>query len=564
MTAASPQSDDGTTAPGAEAERAARLVRRQLRKSGLDVESGAPVARFVDMVRDTYAEADDQRRLNDHAFRVASDEMALLNQQLAEKNAALNDALESLLRSEQVAELNAELSEKNAELSRLANTDWLTGLLNRYSFSRDLRMALSEIGPHDIFVVAVIDLDRFKLINDTFGHQTGDRLLVQVADVLRQIELPGDLIARLGGDEFAFGRSVHTLGDVDYFADTLSNALHQPVTLDRQFLRTGGSVGLAVTDDPDADPTALMRDADTAMYRAKESSTTRFRVFDHRFRQEVTRRFALERELHSAIERHQIELVYQPIVDHEGRAVAIEALSRWSAPTLGRVSPDEFIPAIERLGLSGPFGAHVIETAATQLADWRTVHPEAHDVAITVNIAYTQLIDDRFVQMVEATLKHHDLSGACLIIEITESELLDDFDRAVAAIERLRGIGVRIAIDDFGTGYSALSYLARVPADFLKIDKSFVWSIDDRASEDRADNDFGGGLTSVIVDLAARLGLTAIAEGVETAAQLDALEACGCELLQGYLFCRPVASEAIPEHAGWTTAESHLLIDRAA
>ncbi len=532
--------------------RAERLVNRQLRKAGLRVEPGSAEEAFVALVRSTYAETDDQRRLNDHAFSVASDEMAALNLQLATKNTELNDALESLLRSEQIEELNAALSDKNRELSRLANTDSLTGLLNRYSFGRAVRGRLTELDEGSRLALAVVDLDRFKLVNDTFGHHAGDRLLIEMAHALRGVAEADDLIARLGGDEFAVARIVESAVDVDNFAKTIADALHQPVVVDNQVIPTGASVGIAVADRSDIDTDDLMRDADTAMYRAKDNSTTRFRVFDHRFRQEVTRRFVLEKELHRAIDNNQIEVVYQPIVDTVDGTLAVEALARWSTPTLGSVSPLEFVPAIERLGLANRFGRHVLETACAQLEEWRQRYREPQTLALSINITYSQLIDADFLALVNETIARHGLGGSCLILELTESELLDDFDRAVAAITALRELGVQIAIDDFGTGYSALSYLARVPADFLKIDKSFVWATD-------ADDDaLGQRLAWVIVDLAERFGLRAIAEGVETPAQLSALESFGCRLIQGYLVARPTAAGRVASELEWTPIQQTL------
>ncbi len=525
-------------------QRSKRLVARQLKKSGLAVKPGSSQDLFVQRVHATYAEADEQRRLNDHAFKVASAEMAALNAKLESKNNQLEQALVSLMRSEQIERLNDELSSKNEELSRLANTDSLTGLLNRYSFGRSLEKIAESIQVTDYLAVAIIDLDRFKLINDTFGHNVGDQLLIKVADNLRGIEVGDDLVARLGGDEFAYARVVGSESEADIFARELSEVLKNPLIIDQQLIHGGGSVGLALGSGDDIDPIRLMRDADTAMYRAKESSAKTYQVFDLQFRQEVTRRYILEREVRDAISDKEIRLAYQPIISAaKQRTMILEALSRWDSPTLGSVAPPEFIPTIERLGLSIEFGRLTLLNACKQMRQWRELYPAMEDVAVAVNFASPQLLDFGLVDYIASTLADQELSGRCLIIELTESDLLQDFDRAVKVLSNLREMGIRIAIDDFGTGYSALAYLSRIPADFLKIDKAFVQNMGSDKSVLR--------LTQVIVELADRFSLAAIGEGVEIDEQSTSLQQFGCDLLQGYLYGKPVEAIDVPTLCGW-------------
>jgi len=533
-------------------QRSERLVARQLKKSGLVVEPGSSQDLFVQRVHATYAEADEQRRLNDHAFKMASAEMAALNAKLETKNSQLEEALASLMRSEQIERLNAELSSKNEELSRLANTDSLTGLLNRYSFSRSLEKIAESIGVADFLAVVIIDLDRFKLVNDTFGHNIGDQLLMKVADNLRGIEVGGDLVARLGGDEFAYSRVVQSELEADKFAKDLSVVLKNPLIINEQLIHGGGSVGLALGSGDDIDPISLMRDADTAMYRAKEDSAKTYQVFDLQFRQEVTRRYILEREVRDAISDKDIRLAYQPIVSAvDQKTMILEALSRWDSPTLGTVSPPEFIPTIERLGLSIEFGRLTLINACKQVKQWLDLYPAMGDVAVAVNLASPQLLDFGLVDHIAATLESHELSGKCLIIELTESELLQDFDHAVKVLSDLREMGIRIAIDDFGTGYSALAYLSRIPADFLKIDKAFVQNMGADKSVLR--------LTQVIVELADRFNLAAIGEGVEIDEQAASLQQFGCDLLQGYLYGKPAEAIEIPALCGWKQAGGNSL-----
>jgi len=525
-------------------QRSKRLVARQLKKSGLAVEPGSSQDLFVQRVHATYAEADEQRRLNDHAFKVASAEMAALNAKLETKNNQLEQALASLMRSEQIERLNDELSSKNEELSRLANTDSLTGLLNRYSFGRSLEQIAESIQDTDYLAVGIIDLDRFKLINDTFGHNVGDQLLIKVADNLRGIEIGDDLVARLGGDEFAYARVVASELEADMFARELSEVLKNPLIIDQHLIHGGGSVGLALGSGDDIDPIRLMRDADIAMYRAKESSAKTYQVFDLQFRQEVTRRYILEREVRDAISDKDIRLAYQPIVSAVNqRTMILEALSRWDSPTLGSVAPPEFIPTIERLGLSIEFGRLTLLNACRQMKQWRELYPAMEDVAVAVNFASPQLLDFGLVDYIASTLEDQELSGRCLIIELTESDLLQDFDRAVKVLTNLREMGIRIAIDDFGTGYSALAYLSRIPADFLKIDKAFVQNMGSDKSVLR--------LTQVIVELADRFSLAAIGEGVEIDEQSTSLQKFGCDLLQGYLYGKPVEAIDVPALCGW-------------
>ncbi len=538
-------------------QRSERLVARQLRKSGLTTEPGSTVEQFVERVLATYAEAEEQRRLNDHAFKLASAEMAELNTQLERKNQQLEQALESLMRSEQIEKLNDELSSKNEELSRLANTDSLTGLLNRYSFGRSLEQVAEAIGSEGLLAVAIIDLDRFKLVNDTFGHDVGDQLLIKVAESLRGVKADNDLIARLGGDEFAFARVVESESEAYDFVKALSEVLEIPLVIDGlKPIHGGGSVGLAMSQGGTLDPVDLLRDADTAMYRAKENTLKRYQVFDLQFRQEATRRYMLEREIRGAVQDMDIRLCYQPIVSaSNGRTILLEALSRWNSPTLGAVSPPEFIATIERLGLSVDFGRKTLTNACQQMRQWQDAHPDMERVAVAVNFASPQLLDIGLVEFISNTLDALSLDGRSLVIELTESDLLQDFDRAVSVLAELRNMGIRIAIDDFGTGYSALAYLSRLPADFLKIDKAFVQNMETDESVRR--------LTQVIVELAYRFDLEPIGEGVEDLAQKASLKEFGCDLLQGYLYAKPAEADDVPAMCGWSS-DNHFQTKKAA
>ncbi len=526
-------------------QRAERLIARQLRKTGFKYEPETEAEQFVQQVLATYAESGEQRQLSDRAFRLASDEMNQLNQQLDEKNKQLTSALRSVLRSEKIEKLNAELNLKNQALSRLANTDSLTGLLNRYSFSHSLSTLAQSMSTDSLLAVAIIDLDRFKAVNDTYGHSVGDELLIKISDKLEKMSLEGDLVARLGGDEFAYGRIVGSALEADQFAQALSSTLKEPITIANQQVNGGGSVGLVTSTERSIDPLKLIQDADIAMYYAKENVSQSYQVFDCQFHQEVMRRHTLEREVREAVEQGDFRISYQPIVSAEsGKTVLLEALSRWDSPTLGTVAPLEFIPVIERLGLSVEFGRTTLTNACRQLAEWRQVYPDISNVAVAVNFAYPQLLGSDLAEFTATKLSEFQLKGHNLVLELTESELLHDFDRAVGILKSLRKLGIRIAIDDFGTGYSALAYLSRLPLDFVKIDKAFVQSMQGN-STDRL-------LTEVIIDLAHRFNLCTIGEGVELEAQSDILNGFGCDLLQGYYYSRPVEASALPAACGWS------------
>ena len=523
-------------------DRSERLVDRQLRKAGVGALGSGPVAEFVELVRTSYRETELQRRLDEQAFSVASAELAELADELRSKNEALESALASLSESEQVRALNEQLSIQNDRLEHLATTDPLTGLLNRTAFlERVADLGTGSAAPN--LAVAMLDLDRFKLVNDTFGHLRGDNLLVQVATALAAGTRSDDVVARLGGDEFAVARMVADEADAERFAASLAEACSRPVHLGRTVLHVVASVGVALAPKANAAPHALLRDADTAMYRAKADPTRSHQLFDSRFRDEVTRRFALEDRLRKAVDDRRVTVVYQPIVDAvSGKATMVEALARWHSPDLGQVSPIEFIPAAERLGLGGELGRQILESAIGDLARWYDIDPGYRRLAVSVNVTSGQLLDHTFADDVHATLARHGLPGRSLVIEVTEADVLHDFDRAVAVIDQLRRVGVRIAIDDFGTGFSALAYLAKLPVDFLKLDKSFV----QRLGSDDAEGDER--LAEAIVDLALRFDLAPIAEGVETEPQRRVLRRFGCGLLQGYLFARPMPADAADLH----------------
>jgi diguanylate cyclase (GGDEF)-like protein len=393
--------------------------------------------------------------------------------------------------------------------------------------------------------VLYLDLDRFKLINDTLGHSRGDVLLVEVARRLRSSVRPSDLVTRIGGDEFMIVLSqVVSVSEALNLAARLRSSLKtEPFILDGMTFYVSASVGLAFAsgEDRNASAEVLVRDADTAMYQAKDAGRDAIAVFDDSMRMRVAERVELERELHNAVAGNQLHLVYQPIVRlPQGTTVGMEALVRWAHPLHGVISPTKFIPLAEESGLINEIGSWVLEEAVSQFAAWRRQFPQMADLYVSVNLSGGQLHDSQIVTRVADTLAIHGLEGSSLCLELTESVLMEDPTAAASALATLRQHGVRIAIDDFGCEYSSLAYLKRFPVTTLKIDQSFVRNLAKRGGADAT-------LIATMVAMAQALKVATVAEGVETQAQAARLTELGCDTAQGYLYSRPVGADRLPE-----------------
>src|SRR3954454_9448089 len=418
----------------------------------------------------------------------------------------------------------------------------LTRLPNRSLFVEHLGEAIERrTGAHGEVAVVFVDLDNFKVINDSLGHGAGDRLLTAVAQRLAGALREGDVVARFGGDEFTILlRDVVDEQHALQICERLAAALKPPVVLDGEQRFLTASLGLTVTGPRETSPDELLRDADAAMYRAKAQGKARCALFDDSLRSEAVERLDLETGLRYALERDELRLVYQPEVDlASGRIVAVEALLRWAHPVHGIVSPAKFIPIAEQSGLIVPIGAWVLREACLAAARWRRV-PSGRGLEVAVNLSPRQLGSVDLLGDISFALIDAGLEPSALCLEITETALMADVRSATEMLQSLKSLGVRLAIDDFGIGYSSLMHLKKLlPVDLLKIDKSFV----DGLMESGADR----AIVAAVINLAAALGVDAIAEGVETGEQAAALRSMSCGLAQGYHFARPVAPEEIAE-----------------
>jgi diguanylate cyclase (GGDEF)-like protein/PAS domain S-box-containing protein len=412
--------------------------------------------------------------------------------------------------------------------------DALTHLPNRTLFRDRLEqsLAFSRRMKHKKVALLFIDLDRFKLVNDSLGHAAGDRLLQLVAQRLREIGRQTDTLARLGGDEFTI-----LLPDVDrveeamVVADKVLATLKQPFVLGGRDIFVSASIGISMYPDDGADVDVLMKHADTAMYRVKQQGRNGFQIYTHALDQRSLRRLELENQLHKALEREQLVLHYQPQFDlSEGRLRGVEALVRWQHPELGMISPAEFIPLAEESGLIVPIGAWVLETACRQVHAWRQAG--FPDLVMSVNLSVRQFFREDIARQVMRAIDEYCLAAHVLELEITESVAMEDVAYTIRTLESLAASGLRLAIDDFGTGYSSLSQLKKMPVKILKIDRSFVQDI--TTDSDDAE------IVNAVITMAHRLGLKVIAEGVESQAQLAHLREQQCDFAQGFLFSRPL------------------------
>jgi diguanylate cyclase (GGDEF)-like protein len=437
-----------------------------------------------------------------------------------------------------VRKFDLERKRMAADLVHNALHDGLTGLPNRTLILDRAGQMLARAGRENLSVAALfIDLDNFKDINDSLGHEAGDRLLEAVAQRFQAMCRAGDTVGRMGGDEFVvLTESLKQDSGPELVAERIREVLSQPFRIagyDQIPLVVSASIGIATGVRATADE--LLRDADIALYQAKATGKDRWTAFEPAMQSAVLNRLEMERDLRSALEHDEFRLLYQPVFDLDSvRACGVEALLRWHHPRRGLLVPDEFIPSLEETGLIVDVGRWVLITACEQAAQW---HRQGHVLTMSVNVSMRQLEVDAFVDHVRDALLSTRLDPGSLILEVTETTLMRDTEATVSRLKALKELGVLVAVDDFGTGYSSLAYLRQFPVDALKIDRSFVAAMGDSAES--------VALVHTLVQLGRTLGIETLAEGIEEQWQLERLQDESCERGQGFLFSRPVDSQAI-------------------
>jgi diguanylate cyclase (GGDEF)-like protein len=416
--------------------------------------------------------------------------------------------------------------------------DPLTGLPNRNLFLDRLGRALAQAERRNTSVaVLFLDLDQFKLVNDSLGHAAGDELLAAVAPRIEQALRPSDTIARFGGDEFAVLAEVRSEPDAIRVAERIKQALSHPFKLRQREHFVSASLGISIGRGEKA-PEAMIRDADAALYRAKEKGRGGYEIFDSAMRARAVEHMRIENDLRRALERSELELHYQPIVGlREGSIVALEALLRWRHPEYGLTSPTSFIPVAEESLLIVPVGRWVIEEACRQVAEWQSLRPDAAPVRIAVNLSGRQIGDPDLVSTVATAIETSGIDPATLSLELTETVLFEESGVTERLMHALRQVGVRLVLDDFGSGFSSLGYLKRFPLDGIKLDRSFIENVADGLTDAQ--------IVRAVVEMARALGLEIVAEGVETPEQLNAVRNLGCHQAQGFYFMPPLPAEEV-------------------
>jgi diguanylate cyclase (GGDEF)-like protein/PAS domain S-box-containing protein len=431
------------------------------------------------------------------------------------------------------------------QLAWRATHDALTGLPNRSLFMDRLEMTLARLGREPtLAAVLVLDLDRFKEVGERFGDDAVDRLLVAVAGRLRSILRPSDTVSRFGSDEFAvLCPDLAHERDAVRLAERMTAGLATPFAVAGQEIVVSASIGIALTGSRTRRATSLLSDADTALQRAKHRGGGIYELFDETVRAQLIERLELEQALRQAVDADELRTLYQPIVSlKEGRLVGVEALVRWDRPGRGQLLPAEFVPFAEETGLIVPLGAWVLAESCRQAARWRANGPRTLPPTVHVNLSPRQFAEPHLIDLVAGALADTGTDPDRLCLEVTERALAANPASAATTLKRLSGLGVRVSVDDFGTGYSSLASLQYLPLSSLKIDRSFVARLDLAPSDDA--------MVAAVIGLGHTLGLTVIAEGVETPAQLARLDELGCDYAQGHLFARPDTASRIGELLG--------------
>ena len=441
--------------------------------------------------------------------------------------------------AKQRASMALALRQSHEKLKELAEHDSLTKLVNRYGFELCLNRTLSQVKRHqDMLAVILLDLDDFKGINDTLGHQVGDVLLVEVANRLSAALREGDLIARLGGDEFVV---LVTESENRYFpmvvANRLQQAFEEPFPLGEHEVLIGASIGIAVYSDLVCDSSELLKCADIAMYRAKKMGRNQIQFYSEELAREVRFRNRIEMGLRTALERDEFRVFYQGKFDAiTGELLGMEALLRWQHPEDGLLAPDSFLPIAEEIGLVDEIGEWVLAQACAQTVKWLAMlAPRGKQLSVAVNLSPSQIVRETLYQTIVRVLQQTGLPATQLELELTENALIEEPLELAKVLERIASLGVVLSLDDFGTGFSSLEHIKYFPINVLKIDKSFVASVEQ--------DERGKRLLSALINFANGFNVVSVAEGIETEAQAQFCRERGCNLLQGYLYCRPIRPE---------------------
>jgi diguanylate cyclase (GGDEF)-like protein len=452
--------------------------------------------------------------------------------------------MQSYIYVSRLRQLNAALSDSIELLAHDASHDALTGLPNRNLFMDRVEHAIryGKRSPDYLFAIFFLDLDRFKMINDSLGHNVGDLFLQAIAQVLQDCLRAIDTVARIGGDEFTILiDDIQDVSEAIVVADRILNKFLSPVIIDGEAIFPSASIGIVISTPEYDNCVDLLRDADIAMYRAKALGKGRYTLFDQEMYEQTLRLTQLESELHYALEHQEFELYYQPIVSlATDKLSGFEALIRWKNPKRGFISPIEFIPLAEDTGLIVAVGDWVLNEACQQLQNWLHKFPEANDLKMSINLASHQIREPDLLEKLDKILVDTGIDGSSIRLEITESTLMDQGEQTINKLAQLRARNIQLSIDDFGQGYSSLSYLHRFPINILKIDRAFVSQMSEGGENIE--------IVRTIVILAHTLNMSVVAEGVETQQQVDILKKLGCEFGQGYLFARPLTT-ADAEHA---------------
>ena len=488
--------------------------------------------KYLEDIRATAAQAEQAERERAEAEHARAEAETLRAEQAERHLAELNRYVEKLEAT------SKELKESREHFRHAAFHDALTGLPNRSLFSEHLRIALERARQNEeyLFCILFLDLDRFKNINDSLGHPCGDELLILVARRLEGCIRQMDMVARFGGDEFAILLdAIENPSDAIRVAEKVQQEISAPFKLHNHEAVITASIGVALSASDYSEAEDMIRDADTAMYRAKDQGKARYEIFDTAMHTRAVTLLRLESDLRRALEREELCVYYQPIVSiASGELHGFEALVRWQHPERGLISPDQFIAVAEETGLILSLGLGVLRESCNQLRRWQQRSVSDRNLTISVNLSAKQLSQSDLIEKVEEVLTESGIDPWQLKLEITETVVMENAELAAVTLARLRGLGVRLSIDDFGTGYSSLSYLNRFPVDTLKIDRSFVTRLNQ--------GDENVEIVKTIVMLAGNLGMQVIAEGVETADQLQQLTLLKCQYAQGYLFSKPLAA----------------------